>query len=107
MTVTSLGLVAAAVSNTPVALAASYTQVHRIVFSQTAAATAIVYVGAAGMNPTTGAGVMHAFLPAGTAGQTDKFVIDAAGESNALDLSQFAVASGTVGQGAYVSASIY
>jgi hypothetical protein len=93
--------VVAAVSGTPVPLAAIDKPVQKIKFSQDPASTAIVYIGAPTMVIATGFGVYRAFLPASANGVLDE--CEFWEDEDSIDEEQFAIASATVGQGCYVT----
>ena len=105
MTVASLGKIPVAAAGTPVQITTDSTlRANRIRFAVVIGQTGRIYLGAAGMNKTTGAGVIKEFWPTGAGGAiADAWEVADGSGSNTLRLSDFWVDAGTSGEGLMVS----
>jgi hypothetical protein len=68
MTITSLGFISVRSPGTPVPLAGTPTPATRVYVQGQIGGTGVAYLGVAGMNEGTGAGVIRKFWPTGSGG---------------------------------------
>lgn len=105
MNVNSLGKISVAAAGTPVQVSTDTTlRVNRIRFAVVIGQTGRIFLGSAGMNKTTGVGVIKEFWPTGAGGAiADAWeVADSAG-GDTLRPSDFWVDANTSGEGLMVS----
>ncbi len=103
MTAVSLGKVAPATAGTPKQITTDTTiKANRIVFAQIPATTGKAFVGVSGLNRSTLAGALRAFLPPGASGFTDDFEVEAE-SGNALTVADYYVDADNNNEGVIVS----
>ena len=99
----SLGKVAVPTPGTPVRVTSDTTiRAHRIRFAVAIGETGRVFLGVAGLNKASGAGVLKEFWPTGAGGGVaDELVIESA--AGDLRLSDYYVDANTAGEGLIVA----
>ena len=103
MTPTSLGRVNVPTSGTPVQLAAVRTPCCRIRVQVIAGLTGKMYLGTAGLNHNTMAGVIKELWPNSSGGVDDSYEVWSGVDEDALDLSNYWIDAAVSGEGLIVS----
>ncbi len=103
MTPTSLGRVNVPTPGTPVHLAATRTPCCRIRVQVVAGLTGKMYLGTAGLNKNTLAGVIKELWPNQSGGVDDSYEVWSSTDEDTLDLSDYWIDAAIAGEGLIVS----
>ena len=104
MTATTLGRVSVATPGTPVHLSSDPTQrASKVFFQVIPGLTGKGYIGTAGLNRATLAGVMRVLWPNSAGGFSDSFFLESQDGADSINLSQYYVDMDVAGEGLLVS----